>query len=84
MTFNDGARIEAGRVRRGGGGRGGKVAIGGGVGGIIVVILVLLFGGDPGSLLGSGTVDQNNPSETGSSGDCLTGAAASIWCGNSN
>lgn len=54
MTFNEGARGEAGRVQvqgggggGGGGGRGGKIAIGGGAGGIIVLILALLFGGDP-------------------------------------
>ncbi|MGV9746459.1 KPN_02809 family neutral zinc metallopeptidase [Rhodococcus zopfii] len=76
MTFNDGARIEAGRVRRGGGGRGGKMAVGGGVGGIIVLILVLLFGGDPGSLLGSGTADPNAGSGAAGSEDCQTGADA--------
>ena len=44
----------------GGGGRGGKIAIGGGAGGIIVLILALLFGGDPGSLLGSGDPDRDH------------------------
>ena len=55
MTFNEGARGEAGRVQvqgGGGGSRGSKLAIGGGAGGIIVLILALLFGGDPGSVLG--------------------------------
>ena len=79
MTFNEGARGEAGRVQvqggGGGGGRGGKIAIGGGAGGIIVLILALLFGGDPGSLLGTST--ETSSSSTGlSSVDECTGAQA--------
>ncbi|ROZ45927.1 hypothetical protein EEB13_16855 [Rhodococcus sp. WS3] len=73
MTFNEGARGEAGRVQvqgGGGGSRGSKVAIGGGAGGIIVLILALLFGGDPGSLLGTSTETSSSSSELSSVDDC--------------
>ncbi|KJF22563.1 hypothetical protein C7T36_21485 [Rhodococcus sp. AD45-ID] len=73
MTFNEGARGEAGRVQvqgGGGGSRGSKVAIGGGAGGIIVLILALLFGGDPGSPLGTSTETSSSSSELSSVDDC--------------
>lgn len=73
MTFNEGARMDTGRVRSGG--RGGKVALGGGAGGLILVVLVLLFGGDPSSLLGSGTPDPS-AGTTGTLDHCETGADA--------
>ncbi|MGC0363961.1 putative metalloprotease [Rhodococcus sp. 27YEA15] len=81
MTFNEGARGEAGRVQvqgGGGGGRGGKLAIGGGAGGIVVLILALLFGGDPGSFLsGLSSSDETTSSSTGlNSVDDCTGAQA--------
>lgn len=82
MTFNEGARMDAGRVQvggsGGGGGRGGKFALGGGLGGIIVLILAMLFGGDPTSLLGSGSDGGNTAvsSGTGNLENCETGADA--------
>lgn len=76
MTFNEGARINPGRVSTGGGGRGGKVALGGGAGGILVLILALLFGGDPGSLLGAGVPDESAQYDTGTLEGCETGADA--------
>ncbi|NLV80419.1 MAG: hypothetical protein GXY65_13975 [Rhodococcus sp.] len=76
MTFNDGARMDPGRVRTGGGGRGGKIALGGGVGGIIVLVLALLLGGDPSSLLGSGTADDSAQFDGGGLEHCRTGADA--------
>ncbi|MBJ8345276.1 neutral zinc metallopeptidase [Antrihabitans sp. YC2-6] len=57
MTFNEGASFDTERVTRGGGG-GRKIAIGGGAGGLLILILTLLFGGDVGSLLGSGDSGQ--------------------------
>ncbi|MDI9915810.1 neutral zinc metallopeptidase [Rhodococcus sp. IEGM 1379] len=81
MTFNEGARGEAGRVQvqgSGGGSRGSKMAIGGGAGGIIVLILALLFGGDPGSLLGglSSSTDSASSSTGLASVDDCTGTQA--------
>lgn len=78
MTFNEGARGEAGRVQvQGGGGgrRGGNLAIGGGAGGIVILILALLFGGDPGSLLGSSAGTSSSSTGMASVDDC-TGAQA--------
>ncbi|MFD1813935.1 neutral zinc metallopeptidase [Rhodococcus gannanensis] len=78
MTFNEGARMDPGRVRVGGGGRGGRVAIGGGLGGLVVVILALLLGGDPGAILGT-TSGSDNAIETGPLAgleNCRTGADA--------
>ncbi len=75
MTFNEGARMNPGRVRTGGGGRGGKIALGGGTGGILILILALLFGGDPGSLLGSGDPGESTGYEAGGTVEgCETGA----------
>jgi predicted metalloprotease len=77
MTFNEGARRDAARVRVGGGGRGGKIALGGGAGGLIVLILALLLGGDPSSLLGSGTPNSSAQYNTGGTLEgCETGADA--------
>ncbi|MCX5045289.1 neutral zinc metallopeptidase [Aldersonia sp. NBC_00410] len=79
MTFNEGARMDSGRVRVGGGGpgRGGKMALGGGAGGLIVLVLFVLLGGDPSSLLGSdagaGTYGQ---ASTETLEQCETGADA--------
>ncbi|MEE2034220.1 KPN_02809 family neutral zinc metallopeptidase [Rhodococcus chondri] len=76
MTFNEGARMNPGRVRTGGG-RGGKIALGGGAGGILVLILALLFGGDPGSLLGAGVPGEAAQYDTGGTLEgCETGADA--------
>ncbi|MDJ0395504.1 neutral zinc metallopeptidase [Rhodococcus sp. G-MC3] len=82
MTFNEGARLDSGRVKSGGGGggRGGKLALGGGAGGLIVLVLALLFGGgDAESILGqlSGASDTSNQSG-GSEGleNCKTGLDA--------
>ncbi|WP_068272012.1 KPN_02809 family neutral zinc metallopeptidase [Aldersonia kunmingensis] len=80
MTFNDGARLDPGRVSvrgSGGRGRGGKIALGGGAGGLIVLVLVLLLGGDPSSLLGS-EGGESAPGETGTHTleHCVTGAVA--------
>lgn len=82
MTFNEGARIDSGRVRvggGGGGGLGGKFAMGGGLGGVVVVILALLLGGDPGSLLGGvsdGGAGQVGSGAAGTLEGCETGADA--------
>ncbi|MFD4292330.1 neutral zinc metallopeptidase [Rhodococcus sp. NPDC058505] len=83
MTFNEGARMDGGRVRVGGGGGGrrgpgGKVALGGGLGGIVVLVLALLLGGDPASLLGGG--QSGTEPQPGAAGgtleNCETGADA--------
>ncbi|WP_213571949.1 neutral zinc metallopeptidase [Rhodococcus sp. USK13] len=82
MTFNEGARMDSGRVSvgggGGGGGLGGKFAMGGGAGGLIVLVLALLLGGDPGSLLGglSGAADPSAQSPGASLEGCETGADA--------
>ncbi|QTJ69444.1 neutral zinc metallopeptidase [Rhodococcus sp. ZPP] len=82
MTFNEGARMDSGRVSvgggGGGGGLGGKFAMGGGAGGLIVLVLALLLGGDPGSLLGglSGATDPSAQSPGASLEGCETGADA--------
>ncbi len=77
MTFREGARMDAGRVRTGGGGRGGKLALGGGAGGLIVIILALLFGGDPSSLLGSGVPDTSaDPQAESALEQCEIGGSA--------
>ncbi|WP_432678647.1 KPN_02809 family neutral zinc metallopeptidase [Rhodococcus pyridinivorans] len=77
MTFREGARMDAGRVRTGGGGRGGKLALGGGAGGLIVIILALLFGGDPSSLLGSGMPDTSgDPQAESALEQCEVGGSA--------
>ncbi|AWK72851.1 hypothetical protein CBI38_16095 [Rhodococcus oxybenzonivorans] len=82
MTFNEGARMDSGRVSvgggGGGGGLGGKFAMGGGAGGLIVLVLALLLGGDPGSLLGglSGATDPSAESPGASLEGCETGADA--------
>ncbi|MGV9732667.1 KPN_02809 family neutral zinc metallopeptidase [Rhodococcus aetherivorans] len=77
MTFNEGARMEGGRIQvGGGGGPGGKIAIGGGAGGLLVLILALLLGGDPGSLLGSGAPQQSGQYGSGTLEGCETGADA--------
>jgi predicted metalloprotease len=87
MTFNDDARINAGRVSVGGGGggrgggRGGKVALGGGLGGLVVLVLALLMGADPGSLLGGLTGSDEGQAQLGTGTSttlegCTTGADA--------
>jgi predicted metalloprotease len=82
MTFNEGARMDSGRVSvgggGGGGGLGGKFAMGGGAGGLIVLVLALLLGGDPGSLLGglSGATDPSTQSPGAGLEGCETGADA--------
>ncbi|MFF0813916.1 neutral zinc metallopeptidase [Rhodococcus sp. NPDC003318] len=82
MTFNEGARMDSGRVQvGGGGGRGGKFALGGGAGGLIVLVLALLLGGDPGTLLGNlaGSTDDSAQIGTGpvdTLENCETGADA--------
>ncbi|ORI22612.1 neutral zinc metallopeptidase [Rhodococcus sp. 1168] len=81
MTFNEGARMQPGRVSTGGGGggRGGKLALGGGAGGLVILVLALLFGGDPGSVLGqlSGSTDNAGQSQAGGTvANCETGADA--------
>jgi predicted metalloprotease len=82
MTFNEGARMDSGRVSvgggGGGGGLGGKFAMGGGAGGLIVLVLALLLGGDPGSLLGglSGATGPSAQSPGTSLQGCETGADA--------
>lgn len=81
MTFNEGARLDSGRVSSGGGGgRGGKLALGGGAGGLVILVLALLFGGDPGSILGqlSGATDSSATSgaSDGSLAECQTGTDA--------
>ncbi|UOT07370.1 neutral zinc metallopeptidase [Rhodococcus opacus] len=81
MTFNEGARMDSGRVSvggGGGGGLGGKFAMGGGAGGLIVLVLALLLGGDPGSLLGglSGTTDSAGQNSGAGLAGCETGADA--------
>lgn len=82
MTFDDGARMDPGRVQvgGGGGGRGGKFALGGGAGGLIVLVLALLLGGDPGSLLGGLSSATDNPRVGTGAADtlanCETGADA--------
>ncbi len=87
MTFNEGARMPAGRVStgggggRGGGGRGGRMALGGGAGGLIIIVLALFFGGDPGSVLGqlSGAADSSGQSEaTGSLEGCEFSQSANV------
>ncbi|MGC1208288.1 MAG: neutral zinc metallopeptidase [Ornithinimicrobium sp.] len=60
MTFRENANLKTNQVRRGGGGGrrsgpgGGSMAAGGGIGGILLLILYLVFGGDAGSLGGTG------------------------------
>ncbi|QNG18934.1 hypothetical protein G4H71_20785 [Rhodococcus triatomae] len=80
MTFDERARIDAGRVSvgGGGGGRGGKFALGGGAGGLVVLVLALLLGGDPGSLLGTfgGATGPSGPATGGTLENCETGADA--------
>lgn len=81
MTFNEGARMQPGRVSTGGsgGGRGGKLALGGGAGGLVILVLALLFGGDPGSILGqlSGATDSAGQTEAaGTLEGCETGSDA--------
>ncbi|MCZ4558300.1 hypothetical protein C8K38_101326 [Rhodococcus sp. OK611] len=85
MTFNEGARMDSGRVtvgggHRGGGGRGGKAALGGGLGGLVVLVLALLLGGNPGSLLG-GLTGASDSAQLGTGSiteleNCETGADA--------
>nr|WP_296779770.1 neutral zinc metallopeptidase [Rhodococcus sp. (in: high G+C Gram-positive bacteria)] len=81
MTFNEGARLDSGRVKSGGGGggRGGKLALGGGAGGLVILVLALLFGGDPGELLGQLNSGTDNSSQSDTGGDlenCKTGSDA--------
>ncbi|MGW0175356.1 KPN_02809 family neutral zinc metallopeptidase [Rhodococcus sp. NPDC003322] len=84
MTFNEGTRIDSGRVQvgggGGGGGRGGKFALGGGLGGLVVLVLALLLGGNPGTLLGnlSGATDssQLGTGAVDTLQNCETGADA--------
>ncbi|MFD4367677.1 neutral zinc metallopeptidase [Rhodococcus sp. NPDC058521] len=79
MTFNEGARMDPGRVSvGGGGGGGGRLAMGGGAGGLVVLVLALLLGGDPGSLLGglSGTTESSGQQGGTSLEGCETGADA--------
>ncbi|NLU81279.1 neutral zinc metallopeptidase [Rhodococcus sp. HNM0569] len=76
MTFDEGARLDPGRVRSGGGpGRGGKLALGGGAGGLLVLVVALLLGGDPGSLLGdfTGTTGDGGGADLA---HCTSGASA--------
>ena len=82
MTFNEGARMDSGRVNVGGGGgpgRGGKLALGGGLGGLVVLVLALLMGADPSTLLG-GESNDAAPAQSGLEGGtqqgCETGADA--------
>ncbi len=75
MTFNDGVRGDAGRVRTSRGRRG--MAIGGGLGGgglIVVVLVMLLTGQDPAGLLGGGGGGDAGPGQDLS--HCRTGADA--------
>lgn len=83
MTFNEGARMQPGRVSTGGsgGGRGGKLALGGGAGGLVIIVLALLFGGNPGEILGqlSGAADNSAQADgSGSLEGCEFSQSANV------
>ncbi|MFI6043490.1 neutral zinc metallopeptidase [Nocardia sp. NPDC051321] len=82
MTFNEGMQIDPNRASSGGPGMGGKIALGGGAGGLIVLVLTLLLGGDPGSVLGqfTGNEDQQQTQPgAGTPAHCKTGEDANKY-----
>lgn len=79
MTFNEGSRLDPGRVRAGGRGVGGGLAIGGGLGGLAIVLLVMVLGGSPhdlGGLMGGVQAPVDQTSQGDLADRCLTGADA--------
>src|SRR4030095_5091543 len=81
VTFNQGAKLDPTQVtdvrgRSYGGGRG--LAVGGGSIGLVIAIVYLLLGGDPTSLLGSGSGSGPVVGPGGSelTQECQTGADA--------
>ena len=84
MSFDDGARLDPGRVRAGGRGRrAGGIAVGGGLGGLALVLLVMFLGGNPGDLdalmggVGEAPVDETAQGDIATR--CQTGADANRY-----
>jgi predicted metalloprotease len=80
VTFNEGARIDPGRVQRRGRSAGGMVAVGGGAGGLLVVVLFLVIqllgGGSLTDLGGVGNAPEDQTQAQDFAERCTTGADA--------
>lgn len=80
MTFNEGMQIDTSRTSTSGGGGGRAIAIGGGVGGLLLVLLAVLLGVDPGNVVSSQPVPQQQAAGSGVDiSMCKTGADANKY-----
>ncbi|WP_296664778.1 neutral zinc metallopeptidase [Demequina sp.] len=83
MAFNEGSRLDPGRVRSGRRGATGGIAIGGGIGGLAIVLLYMFLGGNPndlgGLMGGSGVAPVDQTSQGDLDERCQTGADANQY-----
>ena len=83
MTFNEGSRLDPGRVGSRGRSAKGGLAIGGGLGGLAIVLLYMFLGGNPndlGALMGgSGTAPVDDTAQQDLAERCQTGADANQY-----
>jgi predicted metalloprotease len=82
MSFNEGTRLDPGRIQRRG--PGGGIAIGGGIGGLLIVFLFLLLGIDPATVgldpgAGTGAGAQDDTQQQDFEQRCTTGASANDY-----
>lgn len=83
MTFNEGSRLDPGRVGSRGRGAKGGLAIGGGIGGLAIVLLYMFLGGNPndlGTLMdGTGSAPVDDTAQQDLAERCQTGADANEY-----
>ncbi|MDN4484379.1 KPN_02809 family neutral zinc metallopeptidase [Demequina lignilytica] len=83
MTFNEGSRLDPGRVGSRGRSAKGGLAIGGGIGGLAIVLLYMFLGGNPsdlGALMGgTGSAPVDDTAQQDLADRCQTGADANDY-----